>query len=130
MEQSKITELDSLYAAYRLEFEESFTVYIPKTGFANYKFEEDGIYVQEVFVTPSMRGLKLAAKLTNMCLEDAIQRCDKYNKSQILNKIYTTVAVDGAETINSSMKAILNYGFKLLKSNSELIYFYKEISNE
>ena len=125
MEQNKPTDLDSMYAAYRLEFEDVHTVFIHNTGFANYKFENDGIYVQEVFVHNNVRGLKYAAKLTDMCIKHAEEK-----SKEKINKLYTTVATGGNETINSSMKAILNYGFKLLKSDSELIYFYKEISNE
>ena len=119
MEQNKPSELDSMHAAYKLEFEDVRTVFIPNTGFANYKFEADGIYVQEVFVNKNVRGLRYAAKLTDLCLTEA-------EKQKEIKTIYTSVAVKGNETINSSMIAILRYGFKLLKSDSELIYFYKE----
>lgn len=120
MEPSK---LDSLYADYKREFEGVHTVWMPEIGFANWKEESDGIYVQEVYVSPSMRGLKLAAKLTTKCIKDAISHGIK------VDKVYTTVAIGGA-TIDKSLRAITEYGFKVLKADHELIYFYKELNNE
>lgn len=127
MEQSN---LDSMYAAYKKEFEEVHTVFIKDIGFANWKLELDqdhdinGVYVQEVFVQPNMRGLRYAAKLTDMCIID----CEEKSKMK-LNKIFTTVAI-GGKTVDLSLRAITGYGFKLLKSDEQLIYFYKELTNE
>lgn len=122
MEQNKI---DSMYAAYRLEIENVHTVFIDDIGFANYKFEENNsIYVQEVFVQSNIRGLKYAAKLTDMCIKDAEDNCDHKIKT-----IYTTVAPTG-KAADKSLRAITDYGFKVLKTDNELIYFYKEINNE
>ena len=117
--------LDSMYAAYKLELEDVHTVTIPEIGFANYKFEEDVIYVQEVYVVPFHRGTKSAAKLTDLCITHA-----KHNSDIKIKNIYTTIGVKGNDTINSSIRAITDYGFKILKTDNELIYFYKELNNE
>lgn len=122
MEQSN---LDSMYAAYKKEFEDINTVFIKNVGFANWKWETDGIYVQEVYVDPIARGAKYAAKLTDMCIENA-QLQDRYVN---VKKVYTTVAI-GGKTIDASLRAITDYGFKVLKADHELIYFYKELNNE
>lgn len=123
MEQSN--SLDSMYAAYKLEFENVHTVTIPHVGFANYKAEgENGIYVQEVYVVPGARGNKFAATLTDRCIEHAKERSESK-----INKVYTSVGI-GGNTVDASLRAITEYGFKLLSSNSELIYFYKELNNE
>lgn len=116
-------ELDSMYAAYRLEFEGVHTVHMPNIGFANWKPEADGIYVQEVYVIPAKRGYRYAAQLTSCCIEDAVQ------KNVPVKKVYTTLAI-GGKTIDKSIRAITEYGFKILKADQELIYFYKEINNE
>ena len=119
----QVNKIDSLYAAYKLEFENVFTVYEPEIGFANFKFEdENAIYVQEVYVTPEARGQRWAAQLTGKCIKEA----KEINPN--INMIYTTVGVQG-NTVNSSLRAITEYGFKLLKTDNELIYFYKEISS-
>lgn len=128
MEQSKIT-LDSMYAAYYLEFEDAQTVTIPNTGFANYKLEAESdkniqIYVREVYVTPHNRGKKYAAKLTDLCIEHAT---NLYNKP--VSTVYTSVGTSG-NTTHLSLRAITEYGFKLLKSNESIIYFYKENTHE
>ena len=116
--------LDSLYAAYKLEFENVHTVIEPQVGFANYKLEDkNSIYVQEVYVVPEFRGNRWAAKLTTKCIEDAER---KYNIK--LNKIYTTIGV-GGKTVDSSLQAITEYGFKLLSSSPNLIVFSKELIN-
>jgi GNAT superfamily N-acetyltransferase len=120
----QVNNLDSLYALYREEFEDVYTVFIPNIGFANYKFEPDGIYVQEVFVSRNMRGLKYAATLTSMCIEDAERR---FNSN--VKKVYTTLAI-GGNTIDLSIRAITAYGFKILKADKTMIYFYKELNHE
>ena len=119
----ELNKLDSMYAAYKLEFENAHTVNIEDIGFANWKQEEDGIYVQEVFVQPNMRGLKFAAKLTDRCIQNAM------GNGITVNKVYTTVGIGGA-TIDSSLRAITEYGFKLFKADHELLYFYKELNHE
>lgn len=120
----QVNNLDSMYAAYKQEFENVFTVYEPEIGFANFKFEnENSIYVQEVYVKPEHRGKRWAAKLTDACLKNA----KILNKN--IDKIYTTVGI-GGNTVDSSLRAITEYGFKLLSADSKLIYFYKEISHE
>jgi GNAT superfamily N-acetyltransferase len=130
MEQSNYnSELDSMYAAYKQEFENVHTVYEPGRGFANFKLEKNldqsiEIYVQEVYVKPHKRGKKTAAELTDYCIAEAELIYDKP-----VSKIYTTVGI-GGNTVDASLRAITAYGFKLLSSNSELIYFYKEITNE
>lgn len=123
------TDLDSMYAAYREEFEDSRTVWIPNTGFANYKPEvitenSAEIYVQEVYVKPANRGVKFAAKLTNLCIEDASETF-----GVPITKVYTTVAI-GGKTIDKSLRSITDYGFKVFKADHELIYFYKELKYE
>lgn len=122
-ENMELSRLDSMYAAYKLEFENVHTVNIDDIGFANWKEEEDGIYVQEVFVQPNMRGLKYAAKLTDRCIQNAIAQGIE------VKRVYTTVGI-GGNTVDASLRAITEYGFKLLKADHELIYFYKELNNE
>jgi len=117
----ELSKLDAMYADYKLEFEDVHTVF-SSTGFANYKFEEDGIYVQEVYVKPAFRGNKEAARLTDLCIQKASSQAE-------IKKIYTTIGI-GGNTIDASIRAITAYGFKILKADSELIYFYKEITNE
>ena len=124
-----VSKLDSMYAAYKLEFENVHTVYEPGRGFANFKLEKDNgsnieIYVQEVYVKPSKRGNRIAAELTDYCICDAEVFYDKP-----VSKVYTTVGI-GGNTVDASLRAITEYGFKLLKSDNELIYFYKELTNE
>ena len=125
----QVSKLDSLYAAYKEEFENVYTVYEPGIGFANYKLEDEledvvSIYVQEVYVRPEKRGKKYAAELTDYCIAEAEL---KYKKP--VYRIYTTVGV-GGNTTDVSLRAITEYGFKLFKADNELIYFYKELNHE
>ena len=121
----QVSNLDSMYAAYQLEFEDCYTIFEPNKGFANYKVEEHNIsnleiYVKEVYVKPEYRGQKLAASLTDKCIADAEK---KYNRK--VTKIYTTIGI-GGNTVDLSIRSITNYGFKILKADEQLIYFYKE----
>lgn len=122
------SNLDSLYARYHLEYENTYTVFRSNIGFANYKLEEDlgdsvSIYIPEVYVSPDYRGQKWAAALVDQCLFDAKKRLKKP-----ISKIYTTVGVQ-SNSPDASLRAITEYGFKLLSATPQLIYFYKEISN-
>ncbi len=120
----ELSNLDSMIADYKLEFEDVHTIF-NKAGFANYKFEnEHEIYVQEVYVKPAFRGNKEAATLTDNCIIHAQEL-----KGNAIKNVYTTVAI-GGNTIDLSIRAITAYGFKILKADSKLIYFYKEITNE
>ena len=101
-----------------------YTIWEPGIGFANWKSEENGIYVQEVYVAPGHRGQRWAAKLTDRCLEDAQNRLG----SKILT-VYTSIGL-GGNTIDMSIRAITEYGFKLLSATPEIIYFYKELKDE
>ena len=123
------TDQDSMYAEYKKEFENVETVFHKDVGFANYKLEHEHdktieIYVQEVFVRSNMRGLRTAAKLTDMAIAHA-----EHNYKKPVKTVYTTVGVGGA-TVNSSLRAITEYGFKLIAATPELIYFKKEIDHE
>jgi GNAT superfamily N-acetyltransferase len=120
----QVNPLDSMYAAYKLEFENVHTVWEPNIGFANWKEEQDGIYVQEVFVNKNVRGIRHAARLTDKCIQHA-----KETLKKPIYRVYTTVGI-GGNTVDASLRAITEYGFKLLKSDHELIYFYKELNHE
>lgn len=117
------SNMSKYYAEYKKEIEGVETVET-SYGFGNYSFEivdkKRIVYVQEVYVSPNMRGLKLAAELTTLCVDDATKK--KLNPTHVM----TTVAVRG-KNVEPSMKAILNYGFKLSSATPELIYFIKEI---
>jgi len=125
----QVDDLDSMYAAYTLEFENVQTIYRSEIGFANFSLETKrensvDIYIQEVYVVPEKRGNKYATSLTNDCIKNARKLYKKPVKT-----IYTSVGVDG-ETVNQSLRAITAFGFKLLKSEEKIIYFYKELTNE
>lgn len=122
-----LNNLDSMYADYKLEFEDVRTVFEPGVGFANYSIERSDktsldLYIQEVYVVPHNRGHKWAAQLTDNCITE----CELIT-GKTVKTIYTTVGV-GGNTTHLSLRAITEYGFKLLKSNEKLIYFYKEIN--
>lgn len=114
-----------MYAAYKEEFEGVYTVIETGIGFANFSIEEDGnVYVQEVYVKPSKRGKKWASVLTEYCIIEA-----ELITNKPINRVYTSVGLKG-KTIDKSLRAITDFGFKVLKANEEIIYFYKDLDNE
>ena len=118
--------LDSMYAQYKEEYENVFTVMEPEVGFANYKLEKEHedsveIYIQEIFVMKNVRGLKQAAKIADKTIKEAEK---KFNKR--VSMLYGSVGV-GSKTSNMSIRAMTAYGFNLLSANEQLIYFYKEL---
>ena len=117
--------MKSLYALYRKETENVETIE-EDHGFANYSIEYADnkviVYVQEVYICHSSRGLKRSAEFVNKCIKQALE--DNHKVTHVM----TTVAVQG-NNIEPSMKAILNYGFKLDSATPTLLYFSKELIN-
>jgi hypothetical protein len=115
----------SLYALYKKEIENVETIE-EDYGFANYSIEYTEnkviVYVQEIYICHSSRGLKRSAEFVNKCIKKALS--DKHKVTHVM----TTVAVNG-NNIEPSLKAILNYGFKLDSATSTLLYFSKELLN-
>lgn len=126
MTQRKNSEhLDSMYARYKEEYENVFTV-SNEYGFANYSIEEKDddfckIYIQEIYVSPNVRGIKKAHDLADLCIVDA-----ELKTNCIVNTLFGSVSFKSKDPI-PSMKTILSYGYKLYKIEGEIIYFYKEI---
>ena len=119
-----VSELDSMYAAYNEEYENAYTVFLKDVGFINYKIESETpfeVYIKELYVVPGKRGAKQAGKLADLCIKEVESR---YNKP--IEKLYGSVGI-GSNDSTPSFKAMIDYGFKLLSANEEMIYLYKEL---
>lgn len=93
-------------------------------GFATFykttdpKTHEPVVYVEDVYVIPTMRQKKIASEYVNKIVEIA--------RGQEYRKILTTVK-PSANGSTESLKAILGYGFKLKASAEDAILFEREI---
>lgn len=109
--------MPSLYAQYVLEREGFQTVETSK-GFATYKIEGQECYIRDIYVTPDARKDNIASLMADKITLIAKDKGCRY--------LAGTVAPN-AKGATDSISVLIAYGFKLLKSDTNLIYFFKEI---
>jgi GNAT superfamily N-acetyltransferase len=88
-------------------------------GFATYHFtEEGGCYIEDIYITPEMRKDKNASLLADSITEIAKER----GCTHLIGSV-----VPSANNSTISLKVLLGYGFTLVSSDKDLIWFRKEI---
>ncbi len=109
----------SLYQEYLIE-REGVTTFenLSETGFIAYKFIGNECHIKDIYVQPDSRHQHIAKYLA-----DEITGRAKYAGCKYL----IATVCPGANGCHESMLVILSYGFKLLKSELNLVYFIKEI---
>jgi GNAT superfamily N-acetyltransferase len=87
-------------------------------GFATYSFLKDGIYIEDIYVTPSYRHEDEASRMADQVAVIAKEKGCKclYGSVNMSIKDPTT-----------SLKVLLAYGFKVESSSNLLILLRKEI---
>lgn len=107
----------SLYAQYIQERENKAIVENDK-GFATYHFVQEYCYIEDIFVLKEYRKSGLAASFADQITEIA--------KSKNYNKLLGSVDIR-ANGATESVKVLLAYGFRVLNTETNLIYFVKDI---
>lgn len=107
----------SLYSAYIRERSDKH-ILEDESGFAVYSYLEDYVYIEDIFVVKEAREGGIASRYADAVAREAKGK----GYSKMLGSVSTL-----AKNSTDSVKVLLAYGFKLLESNGEMIYFYKEI---
>lgn len=107
----------SLYADYIKE-REGFETLETELGFATYKFGKEECYVRDVYIQPQYRQANIASKLVDTISDIAKKHGYKY---------ISTSVVPSMKGSTDSTKAILKYGFQLLRSEDNMLWFLKEL---
>lgn len=122
MEQIKLpgferTQPQTHYGKYVLERENK---HILETdyGFATYKFENDYVYLDDIYVEKTHRRHGKSYELADIVANIA--------KSKGYSKMLGSVCPQ-ANNATASLHVLLNYGFQLAESHPNMIYFIKEI---
>lgn len=107
----------SLYAQY---IEERANKYILETeiGFATFSYGPEHVYLEDVYIVPEHRNLKNASKFA----DEVALIAKEQGKKQLISSVCPQA--NGSTT---SLKVLLGYGFELLNSDNNLIYFVKDI---
>ena len=88
-------------------------------GFVTYVFSsKEECYLEDMYIVPKYRRQKYASKLADKLFVIA--------KEHGMKSVYTTV-VPSTNGSNESLAGCLQYGFKLLKTEPNLIYLIKEV---
>lgn len=106
-----------LYADYIKE-REDFECVHDENGFATYKISGTECYIRDIYVKPELRKSNIASEYADKIAEIA--------KSKGCTHLTGTVA-PSANGATASTQVLIAYGFKILRSTSDLIIFMKEI---
>lgn len=87
-------------------------------SFATYRVIGDECYIQDIYVSPDLRETGLASKLADQIVEIAKNKNCKY----LTGSVNTSI-----KDPTRSIKVLLAYGFKLLRSEPAIIWFVKNI---
>jgi len=109
--------IKSLYAQYIEEREGKFIIEHAE-GFATYLFLSEHVYIEDIFVTKEARKSGVAAQLADQIAEIAREKGFK----KLLGSV--DIRANGADT---SLKVLQAYGFKLYKSEQNMIYLEKSL---
>ncbi len=107
----------SMYAKYKKERENK-EILESEIGFDIYFFENDYVYIEDIFVEKEYRKGKEASRLAD--------EVAKIAKEKGINKMLGSVR-PSSKGSTSSLKVLLGYGFKLASSHEDAIYFIKDI---
>ena len=109
---------ESMYKAYMQEREQVEILEHPM-GFATYKNLEGATYICDIYVKPDHRKDGVASFLA-----DKITNIAKERGHTALIGSVSPAAVNAT----ASLKVLLAYGFELMSSTPELVYFKKRIA--
>jgi hypothetical protein len=107
-----------LYKQYLEERHNNKSLLFSEAGFATYIWDENEIYMEDCFILPNYRKSHLASSFADQLCEIGKEKgC----------KVLTTSIVPSTKNPEVILNVVLKYGFKVLKSEENIIWFYKEI---
>jgi GNAT superfamily N-acetyltransferase len=107
----------SLYADYVKE-RGVFNIVELEQGFATYRINGVECYIEDIYVVPEARNKHIATLLADRISEEAKEKGCRY---------LACAVVPGSNKSTDSLKVVLAYGFKVLKSDQNAIYLIKEL---
>jgi GNAT superfamily N-acetyltransferase len=87
-------------------------------GFAVYRFLTDGVFIEDIYVTPEKRSTQVAFNFANNIAELA--------RIRGLKKMYGTVCIDAPYT-EINLQKYFKYGFRVLNLHHNIINLVKEL---
>ena len=107
----------SHFANYKEERENA-NVIEDEYGFIVYKFENEYVYIEDLYVVPEKRKSLIASSYADKVVDIA--------KKEGYNRLLGSVSPQDPNA-TANLKVLLGYGFRLLSCKEEIIYFIKEI---
>lgn len=107
----------SLYSQYIQERESGHVLETP-SSFASYFINGKECYIRDIYVEPAYRDLNLASQMADQISIIA--------KERGCTHLIGTV-VPQANNSGSSIRVLLAYGFRPLRSDNTMIYFIKDL---
>jgi GNAT superfamily N-acetyltransferase len=111
-----------MWLNYLKERNPELNVYECDKGFATYKYmnlgEYKAVYIEDIYVAPEYRNENVASKMSSIIRDIAKQEGCKY-------MLGTVCPSSNGST--DSLRVLLAHGMTLLKSEDNLIWFYKDL---
>lgn len=107
----------SLYANYVKE-REGKEILESEHGFATYQIAGPECYIKDIYIVPEMRTSGLAGKMADEIAVIAKEKGCKFLSGSVCPT---------ANESTTSLRVLLSYGFKLAKSEVNLIWMVKEL---
>jgi Acetyltransferase (GNAT) family len=109
--------MNSLFSFY-LEEREGIKTIEEESGFITYQIINDAIWIKHLYIAPSMRRLQYGSDMANQ-----IAFIGRENKCKVMRCTVSPIALNASD----SLAAILAYGFKVKASDTQFIYFEKDL---
>lgn len=87
-------------------------------GFVTYSFTPDGIYAEDLYISPAFRKSKLAADFHEQLVQIAKEKSLKY--------IYSSILI-GTPNCDKNLSLLMKNGAKIHSTSNNMIYLSKEI---
>lgn len=107
----------SLFSEYKKEREGKYVIESDR-GFLVYSVNKDSLYIEDIFVLKEYRHSGLAQQMADWAYNMA--------KQSHCKRLIGSVA-PSANGSTYSMILLIKYGFNLLSSDKDMVYFYKEV---
>ncbi len=107
----------SLFAAYLKERTDK-QVFETRKGFIVYKFLQDAVYIEDIYIVPECRGTRFASKLADLVARKA--------KNKNLNSLLGSVDLRSKNAC-TSVEVLIAYGMRPFSAQNDAIWFKKDI---
>lgn len=108
----------SVYFEYLAERRPEMMVKTVPEGFAIYRYMEDAVYIEEIYVKPEYRNTSIASQLSEEIQSEALE----LGYTQLLGSVSPS-----AQRATQSIQVLIAHGMQVTSAEDDLIWFFKDL---